>query len=224
MPPLLSIFAGPVFFEFDFDWKPPKRKRDSYWEGVGKGGNQKLISTLRHFDISMLFWHVSHLAAVFVSFFWFFGIRCMQMRSLICFGIDSLLKTSSECHTKLETESHLTRRGRACQSTEMLISWLLQVRIWRFRWVAALCVTATVVWFSSFQFPFEFNQINYVCQWIEASAFRTLINGHFGLIELLQKNWKEAAMIWQVAMKAWIIPYFMVQPVSNELLSPFFSR
>lgn len=72
MPPLLSIFAGPVFFEFDFDWKPPKRKRDSYWEGVGKGGNQKLISTLRHFDISMLFWHVSHLAAVFVSLFVFF--------------------------------------------------------------------------------------------------------------------------------------------------------
>lgn len=157
-------------------------------------------------------------------FFWFFVIRCMQMRSLICFGIDSLLKTSSECHTKLETESHLTRRGRACQSTEMLISWLLQVRIWIWIWiwVAALCVTATVVWFSSFQFPFEFNQINYVCQWIEASAFRTLINGHFGLIELLQKNWKEAdtTMIWQVAMKAWIIPYFMVQPVSNELLSP----
>lgn len=55
-------------------------------------------------------------------FFWFFVIRCMQMRSLICFGIDSLLKTSSECHTKHETESHLTRRGRACQSTEMLIS------------------------------------------------------------------------------------------------------
>lgn len=199
MPPLLSIFAGPVFFEFDFDWKPPKRKTDREWEGVGREREREAKNLFPPCGISIFrcsfgMFHIWQLFSF--RLFRFFVIRCMQMRSLICFGIDSLLKTSSECHRKLETESHLTRRGRACQSTEMLISWLLQVRIWiRIRnRVEALCVTATVVRFSSFQFPFEFNQINYVCQWIEASAFRTLINGHFGLIELLQKNWKEVDM------------------------------
>lgn len=196
MPPLLSILAGPVFFEFDFDWKPQRERQTM----SGRGWEEREREAKNWFPpcgIS-IFWcsfGMFHIWQLF-SFRLFFVIRCMQMRSLICFGIDSLLKTSSECHTKLETESHLTRRGRACQSTEMLISWLLQfqIRIWIRNQVGALCVTATVVRFSSFQFPFEFNQINYVCQWIEASAFRTLINGHFGLIELLQKNWKEADM------------------------------
>lgn len=144
-----------------------------------------------------------------------------------------------------ETESHLTRRGRACQTTEMLISWLLQVRIrvwiWISIWISIwiwirigicslLCAWPRSLYdFSSFQFPFEFNQINYVCQCeLRLLLVRTLINGHFGLIEWSPINCSkkenkrrlenEADMTILIEKLGLFHILWWLEPVSNELL------
>lgn len=187
MPPLLSIFAGPVFFEFDFDWKPPKRKskRERERDREGEGG-LKIdfhLAAFRYFDALLacftfgscfrFSFRISVYANEIIDLFWY------------RFAFEDIERVPHKTWNRITFDPQgsrmpIYRNVNFLTSPSLNMNRHLNLNPYL---KLALCVTAIAVRSSSFQFPFEYNQINYVCQWIEASAFRTLINGHFGLIE-----------------------------------------